>query len=176
MNGTNPSLRLLIEWWNGSRLPVRLSPSATGYDLLCLLRFSFDEDTECLLMNGDQQIKLHLDLASQHITQDQVIHVFCISKMHAHQDADAMPSNMEINVLEDVYNEILRINDVRFNALEGRPQGEMIMNNFLQEQIESDDTRNDSNRLTICDASARCIVNEPLPALPRRDDNCAWNW
>jgi hypothetical protein len=37
---SNVSLLLVIEWPNGTRLPVRVAPTGTGEDLMKLLHFS----------------------------------------------------------------------------------------------------------------------------------------
>jgi hypothetical protein len=156
----NPSVRLLIEWPNGTKLPVLVPATATGSDLVNLLRFSCHEDQVVILLFEGICLHPKRELLRQQLYPDCMIQVVLVSEARTSDDEF---DDQEISS-ESICNEILRIADVQFNLVEGHKKGGLIYQQFLGES-DSDDPAPEP-QVTVCPPPPSEISNDPLPQWP----------
>jgi hypothetical protein len=159
------SLPLLIEWPNGTRLPVRVAPTATGEDLMKLLHFAGFRDHPFLLVVPGNYINPKLELMRQMVRQNSVIRVVRISAIIEPAEADP-----ETDAYDGVYTEMLRIIDMQFNNLEGHKKGGLIYRSILSDNTETVETHSERGT-TVCPLPAAYVSTDPLPAPVRTSDS-----
>jgi hypothetical protein len=156
-------LRLIVEWPNHTKLPVRLSASATGADLIGLLHFCLRDDTILALIANGICIRLRETLLTQHIQSDCLIKVVRISPNFDFP----MSSDEELDEFEvlppSLQAEALRIADLQMALIDGAPQCGAFYRRYLME-IESEDPIPEPEP-TVLSANAE-IREDPLPVWP----------
>jgi hypothetical protein len=156
-------LRLIVEWPNRTRLPVRLSASATGADLIKLLQFCLHDDSLLALVVNGICIQPRETLFTQRIEDDSLIHVVPFSPTFDFP----MSSDEEFDELETIQSSIqaeaLRIADLQMTLVDGAPKCGNLYRQYLRE-IESDDTIVDPEP-TVLTTNPE-IREDPLPMWP----------
>ena len=164
------SLRVIVDWPNGSRLPVRVSRYATGEDLINLLRFSFTPDAVCVLMYKGAYVNPTYALSRQMKSND-VVAIRRVPRDLLVVDSDwsSDSEDAEIDEFSRVYGEVLRLADVQFNLFEVHRRGALMLRSCLKEQSESDD--NDTEPVaTVFGEKLTEIPSDPLPKLTVEDE------
>jgi hypothetical protein len=159
------SLPLVIEWPNGTRLPVRVAPTATGEDLMKLLHFAGFRYHPFLLVVAGNYINPELELTRQMVRHNSVIRVVRISAVV--EPAEAEP---ETDGFDGACAEMLRIVDMQFNNLEGHKKGGLIYRSILSENTETVETHSERGT-TICPLPAAYVSTDPLPEPIRTSDS-----
>jgi hypothetical protein len=161
------SLHLFIEWPNGSRLPVRLPPNATGQDLLNLIGFCRRGGTEIALLYNDLCVNPTLQLCQQHLKQDSTIKVARLPSTFAHPTSpvdDYYDFALPDDNFDALCPEILRIADVQFRIVEGHRNGGHLYRQMLMEQSEPDESESEQPP-TVLRPRPDSVSKDPLPPL-----------
>ena len=158
------SLRLIVEWPNGARLPVRVGSSATGEDLINLLRFSFTPDSICMLVHDNVYVKPGNTLACQ-MKENQIVKVLQVPKGSFSETDYSDSDDDDGEGFDGICSEVLRIADVQFNMIEGHRKGGVIMRNYLKEQSDTDESDSEA-MTTVLGEKLTEIPSDPLPKWP----------
>jgi hypothetical protein len=158
------SLPLIVEWPNGSRLPIRVSRSAMGGDLLTLLSFC---------CRNDQQVKLVFEGSSIHPGRQ-----LCQQRIHPHSTIrvvqlpdDRADLGSEDDQFDVLYPELFRIADVQFSLLEGHKRAGHIYRTMLMDTSDSLDSDSDDPFPTVIAERAAAVSHDPLPTLAVSSDS-----
>jgi hypothetical protein len=166
----NPSLRLVVEWPNGMKLPVRVPATATGSDLVSLLRFSCDQDQVLILLFEGNCLHPKRELLRQQIYPDCTIQVVLVSETRmfcVSSDDEFDDQEISSESFDSICDEFLRISDVQFNLVEGHKKGGLIYQQFLGESDSDEPTP--EPQVTVCAPPPSEISKEPLPHWPGKE-------
>jgi hypothetical protein len=189
------SLPLIVEWPNGSRLPIRVSRTAMGEDLLTLLSFCCRNDQQVKLVFEGCCIHPGRQLCQQRIQPHSTIRVIQLSD-------DPADTGSDDDQFDAICPELFRIADVQFSLVEGHKKAGHIYRTMLIDQSDSDESDSSDSVLTVIPERAQDVSNDPLPTLdvssdsdeeecgrgdPFRSDECGglfrprseranWNW
>lgn len=106
-------LKVLIQWPNGSILPVLTNKNSKGSELIKLLRFAYSSKEEILLFHNGIHINLDNTLGNQFIKENSVIEAFFTPKS---QNSEQLDPN-----IQSIFLEAAKLSDRRYNVLETRP-------------------------------------------------------
>ena len=177
------SVRVIVEWPNGCRLPVRISPETTGQELVELLKFSLAPGSICVLIYKGAYVDPKYALAVQ-VGQNDVIAIRHAPPELLEYSDYTDSEDVEIDELGRVYNEALRLADVQFNMIDAHRRGGVVMNSYLTERSDSDDSCEEKTE-TVFGEKVTEIPCDPLPTIPLDDDKIelhrvrfvrAWRW
>jgi hypothetical protein len=159
------SLRMIIEWPNGSRLPVRLASHATGADLIALLQFACPANSPFLLLKDGHYLHPQRQLCRQKIHDDSVIRVvnFATPRHSLIFSDETKSDDLQSESLDGIFSEILRLTDLQFNLLEAHKKGELICRSFLADP--RDDEPEPEVHKTRVPAPPAAVSVDPLPLL-----------
>jgi len=164
-------LRLVVQWPNGTKLPVRLPAAATGADLMNLLQFSCRQDQLFILVLDGNCINPRRELSRQRVHQDCTIDVVMIPdglSYFVSSDDEVDEQEITSESFDSIYREIMRLTDVQFNLLECHRKGGLIYSQFLDES-ETEET-SDEPHVTVCASPLTEIPKDPLPLCIDTDD------
>jgi hypothetical protein len=150
-------LHFVVEWPNGSQLPVRLPSTVTGSDLLHLLSFSYGHDQSISLISDGSFIYPNSPLTT--LKQGGIIKVVLASPNNDLDDFD-IPDDS----LEELCAELLRIADVQFRFVEGHRTGDRFYRQLLLEESEAEESARE-RPVTVLGEQPDCVSKEPLPTL-----------
>jgi hypothetical protein len=161
------SFHLFVEWPNGSRLPVRLPHSATGEDLLNLLRFSCRDDQGITLVFDGVCINPRVQLCQQHLKQDSTIKVVRVSSPLTRPESPA-DDYYDFWFADDSFDaicpELLRLADIQFRIVEGHRSGGQFYRQMLMEQSEPEEAEYEQPP-TVLKPRPDSVSKDPLPPL-----------
>jgi hypothetical protein len=152
------SLRLIIEWPNGTHLPVRLPSAATGADLFDLLRFCVPDDGLFALVANGICIDPRRELRRQHIPPNSIVQLFRVTNDSSRDEDDLEPPSECIN------SEILRLSDVQMAAIEGNPRCGQLMRQIIADSEPEEPIV--KGEVTVCPPAPVTVSEDPLPVLP----------
>jgi hypothetical protein len=154
-------LKMIIEWPNGTRLPVRLASDATGADLIGLIRFATTAHSPVFLLNDGHFLHPRRQLKRQRIHENSVIRVVNIGSLafNFFEDEQGKPKDESIN---PVFTEILRITDLQFQQLESHRKATGYYQVILAEAVHLEPEPAERYP-TILPPTASRISEEPLP-------------
>jgi hypothetical protein len=153
--------RIIIEWPNGTRLPVRLASDATGADLISLIQFATTAHSPVFLVNDSHFIHPRRELRSQRIREDSVIRVVHYRPpLENHFFSDGGLRRRGIWP-ERVFTEVIRISDMQFNQLEThRRTGQSY---WLAEAEATEGWEATEMHATVVPPSPARVSEDPLP-------------
>jgi hypothetical protein len=167
------SIRLFVEWPDGSHLPVRLSRGATGEDLLDLISFCCRDDQQIILVFDGTCLNPRVQLCQQRIQENSTIKVVKLSDSFSDfiaRRAESSPLALGEDSFESICPELLRITDLQFSIVEGHRNGGQLFRSMLMEQSDSDESDFDQPR-TVLPLQPAEIPRDPLPPLERFSDS-----
>lgn len=155
-------MRVIIQWPRGSSLPVRISPNATIEDLAHLLKFALRPFEEMVLLHHNIILHPYATLESQGITEDEKIAVVIQARSYLSKDdyEDDITSKMRLQIMiQDVFQEFLRLNDLRVNAVDT-----YLIQQGAAALLDYDDESDDSDiEPTNLEPTPSKISDDPLP-------------
>jgi hypothetical protein len=153
-------IRVIVQWPNGSRLPVRIEEGQTVRDLEKMLRFAVQSESEVRLFAGTRRLDRDTELNEQEITFDSVL----IAKMEPKgvKLREADKRRILTKEIEDLYRESLRLSDIRLHRLTPSAEREIEL-----EESSSYDNLFDE---TFLEPSGPTIPIDALP-MPWEDDS-----
>jgi hypothetical protein len=157
------SFPLVIEWPNGTHLPVRVAASATGHDLMKLLQFAGFRNRPFVLVAAGGYVDPKVELSQQMVHHHSVIRVVPVSAVA--EDSDPPP-----HVFDAVYAEMLRLFDLQFSLLEGHRAGALLYGSLLNDGSDTVETHS-KRGTTICPLPATSVSTQPLPPPPRDSES-----
>jgi hypothetical protein len=172
------SLRMFIEWPNGSRLPVRLPSDATGDDLLRLLRFAFRKNQTILLLVNGTCLQPLCQLSRQQVLQDAVVRVVNFSDWFHELTDDEDSDRAAQSESGNAYDEMLRIRDLQYRHIEGWPKGGALYRALLEETSDDEETDIEQPPTIVAPRLAE-IPTDPLPILTmpwEATGRSSWRW
>ena len=177
------SMRVIVEWPNGGRLPVRISLNTTGQELVELLKFSLAPDSICVLIYRGAYVDPKCALAVQ-VRQNDVISIRPAPSELLDYSEYTDSEDAEVDESGRVYDEALRLADVQFNMIDANRRGGVVMTSYLTERSDSDDSCEEKTE-TVFGEKVTEIPCDPLPTIPLDDDKLqlqrvrlvrAWRW
>jgi hypothetical protein len=130
-------LKMIIEWPNGTRLPVRLASDATGADLIALIRFATTARSPVFLLNDGHFLHPRRQLRRQRIHENSVIRVVNLGSpvFNFFEDEQVKPKD---ELIDPVFTEILRITDMQFQHLESHRKATAYYQAILADSVQSE--------------------------------------
>jgi hypothetical protein len=160
------TVRLIVEWPNGTKLPVRVATTATGADLIGLLRFSCRPDQLFFLLFDGVCLNPKRKLSRQRICADDVIQVVIVADNDSSLDSSDdgfVGEEMSSDSIDAVCCEILRITDVQFNLVESHKKGGLIYQQLI---ADSDSDEPAQEHPTVVPPPPTGVSSDPLPEFP----------
>jgi hypothetical protein len=171
------SLKMIIEWPNGTRLPVRLASDATGADLIALLQFATTAHSPVFLINDGHFLHPRRQLRRQKIHENSVIRVVNFEATSFNFFDDEPPKSRDES-MDQIFAEILRITDMQYHQLESHRKAIAYYQSILADSARPEVEPSQRPSTVLPPAPAR-MSDEALPfwkSSSDDDDLKEWRW
>ena len=154
------SIRLTVLWPQGTVLPVRIRRGAKASELFELLKFSVASGFEMYLIYKGFILNPNETLESQLIEDNSTLNVeFVPEGVDFHHEWELYKIQTK---MQDIYEENLRLNDVRYAMIEGHPTANLTYEEILRLEQSEEQSDEEPEEPTII-AKPDKIATEPLP-------------
>ena len=153
----NSPIRVYITWPNGQQLPIKISPYASGAELLRLAQLSSKPSNRLCLFFDSKKIDNDKNLINQGIQMDDILNLIKQSKDEF--ELEIQKKNRIQNEIQSIYFETLRLQDIQMDILDTQ----LIQQH--QNFSEYSDSIEDEDELTLKIPKKKSIepIKEPLP-------------
>ena len=153
-------IRLNVLWPQGTVIPVRIRRGAKASELFELLKFSVASGHEMYLIYKGFVLNPNETLESQIIEENPTLKVEFVP--------EGYDLELELNLtrlhskMQDIYEESLRLDDLRFAMIESHPAGKLTYEEILRMEESSDFSDVEEHEPVIIQKPDK-IPTEPLP-------------
>lgn len=155
-------LKVLIQWPNGSVLPVLTSKTSKASDLMKLLRFAYSPDEDIYLFYKGNQLNPEISLDDHLVIENEIIEAFFTPK--SKNIANIINPKVQSIVLEAA-----KVADRRFNLLENQQHRFQLPEE--NEDDEDDNFYNDFYTDVNNEQITKSISSDPLPTFWKKEDD-----